>query len=83
VEAGRKRGKLGNERTAGKKMLRIGEVKRKGTGIRISCGITEALFTSPVFSPPKDVGIWCSPNTLKFSQILFPKILYHNEEFLI
>jgi hypothetical protein len=22
------------------------------------------------------VGIWCSPNTSKFSQILFPKILY-------
>jgi hypothetical protein len=31
-----------------------------------------ALFTSLVFSPPKDVGIWCSPNTLKSLQILFP-----------
>jgi hypothetical protein len=37
----------------------------------------EALFTSPVFSLPKDVGIyvaiWCSPNTLKSPQILFLK----------
>jgi hypothetical protein len=37
------------------------------------------LFSSPVFSPPKDVGIWCSPNTLKYPS---PKILYHDGEFL-
>jgi hypothetical protein len=28
------------------------------------------------------VRIWCSSNTLKSSQILFPKIFYHDEDFL-
>jgi hypothetical protein len=36
------------------------------------------LFTSPLFSPPKDVEIWCSPNPLKYS---FPKIFYHDGVF--
>jgi hypothetical protein len=50
------------------------------TVLRAGCTCTyvwflhvEALFTSPVFSSPKNVGIWCSPNTPKSPQILFPK----------
>jgi hypothetical protein len=46
----------------------------------------KALFTSLVFSSPKDAGI-CGDlvfsHTLKSPQILFQKILYHDGEFLI
>jgi hypothetical protein len=49
--------------------------------------ITKALFTSPVFSPPKDVGICGDLVFTQYSQIpsntLPKKILYHDEEFLI
>jgi hypothetical protein len=51
-----------------------------------AAGNGKALFTFPMFSPKKMWGyevIWCSPNTLKSLKYSFPKILYHDVEFLI